>query len=88
MNKVLRILVILSYSTIASAIIAQETEQYQLNQQLLKFRDGVYTNIGMVKKNSPIPSIWIETDMEVNDRDFYKNITKNEEIVFFDDNGV
>jgi hypothetical protein len=88
MKKVLRILVILSYSTIASALIAQETEQYHLDQQSLKFRDGVYTNIGMVKKNCPIPSTWIETDMEVNDRDFYKNITKADEIVFYDDNGV
>jgi hypothetical protein len=88
MKNVLRILVILSYSTIASALIAQETEQYYLDQQSLKFRDGVYTNISMVKKNCPIPSTWIETDMEVNDRDFYKNITKANEIVFFDDNGV
>jgi len=88
MKKVLRILVILSYSTIASALIAQESDQHYLVQQSLKFRDGVYTNIGMVKKNSPIPSTWIETDMEANDRDFYKNITKADEIVFFDDNGV
>jgi len=88
MKKVLRILVILSYSTIASALIAQESDQHYLVQQSLKFRDGVYTNIGMVKKNSPIPSTWIETDMDVNDRDFYKNITKADEIVFFDDNGV
>lgn len=88
MKKVLRILVILSYSTISSALIAQETEQYHLDQQSLKFRDGVYINISMVKKNCPIPSTWIETDMEVNDRDFYKNITKADEIVFFDDNGV
>ena len=42
----------------------------------------------MVKKNCPIPSTWIETDMDVNDRDFYKNIAKADEIVFFDDNGV
>ena len=88
MKKVLRILVILSYSTIASSLIAQETEKYYLDQQSLKFRDGVYTNIGMVKNNCPIPSTWIETDMEVKDRGFYKKITKNNEIVFFDDNGV
>jgi len=81
-------LVILLYSTIASALIAQEPVQYHSNQQSLKFRDGVYTNIGMVKNNCPIRSTWIVTDMEVNDRDFYKNITKADEIVFFDDNGV
>ncbi|RLD93832.1 MAG: hypothetical protein DRJ29_07645 [Bacteroidetes bacterium] len=76
------------YSTIASALIAQESDQYYLDKQPLKFRDGVYANIGMVEKNSPIPSTWIETDMDVNDRDFYKNITKADEIVFYDDNGV
>lgn len=84
----LRILVFLSFSMIASALNAQETEKYHLDQQPLKYRDGIYTNIDMVKKNSPIPSTWIETDLEVNDRDFYKNITKADEIVFYDDNGV
>ena len=77
MRNVIRILVVLSFSTISFALIAQKTEQYNLYQKSLKFRDGVYTNYGMVKKNSPIPSTWIETDMEVNDRDFYKKITKN-----------
>ena len=74
MKKVIRILVVLSYSTFASALIAQETDLYHLNQQSLKFKDGVYTNIGMVKNNCPIPSTWIDTDMEVIDRDFYKMI--------------
>jgi len=81
--------VILSYSTLASVLIfAQETHKYSLDQQALQFRDGVYANIDMVKKNRPIPSTWIEIDKEVNDRDFYKVITKSNEIVFFDDNGV
>ena len=88
MNIELRILVYLSYSMIASALYAQETEKYYQDQQALKFRDGIYLNIDMVKKNSPIPSTWIETDLEVNDRDFYKKITKADEIVFYDDNGV
>ena len=88
MKKVIRVLVVLSFSTLASALIAQETEQYNLDQKSLKFKDGVYTNIGMVKDNCPIPSTWIETEMEVNDRDFYENITRADDIVFFDDNGV
>jgi len=88
MKNVLGILLILSYSAIASALIAQETAPYFLDQRSLKFRDGVYTNIDMVIKNCPIPSTWIETDMEVDDRDFYKKITRADEIVFFDDNGV
>ena len=88
MKKALRILVIFSYSTFATALNAQETERYYLEQQSLKYRDGIYTNIAMVKKNIPIPSTWIETDMEVNNRDFYKHITRADEIIFFDDNGV
>ena len=88
MKNIIRILIIISYSPIASALIAQETEHYNLDQKSFKFRDGVYTNIGMVEKNAPIPSTWIETDMEISDRDFYKKITKKDEIIFFDDNGV
>lgn len=88
MKNIIRILAIISYSTIASVLIAQETEHYNLDQKSFKFRDGVYTNIGMVEKNAPIPSTWIETDMEISDRDFYKKITKKDEIIFFDDNGV
>jgi len=79
MKKVFRALVILSYSIIASAVIAQETDKHYLDQEPLKFRDGIFTNIDMVKKNSPIPSTWIETDMKVTDRAFYKKITKNDE---------
>ena len=88
MRKALRILVIFSYSSISYALIAQEAKQYNLDQQSLNFKEGVYTNIGMVKNNAPIPSTWIETDMEVTDRDFHKTITKKDEIIFFDDNGV
>lgn len=88
MKNVILILVVLLFSTLDSPLIAQESDLYNLYQQSLIFRDGVYNNIGMVKNNSPIPSIWIETDMELNDRDFYKKITRNDEIVFFDDNGV
>jgi len=73
---------------ISFAVHAQETLKHSLDQQTLKFRDGVYTNIDMVKKNRPIPSTWIVSDREVDDRDFYKWITKADEIVFFDDNGV
>ena len=88
MRNVIRILVVLSFSTISFALNAQKTEQYNLYQKSPKFRDGVYTNYGMVKKNSPIPSTWIETDLDVNDRNFYKKITRADEIIFYDDNGV
>lgn len=78
MKKVLRILFILTYSTIVTTVLAQSPE----------FNDGIYTNVEMVKNNRPIPSTWFETDMEVDDRNFYKNLMKSEELVFFDDNGV
>lgn len=42
MKKVVRILLVLSFSTLTSALIAQETDLYHLNQQSLKFRDGIY----------------------------------------------
>lgn len=54
----------------------------------VKFRDGIFANIAMVKSNSPIPASWIETDMDIDDRKFYKNITRSREIIFYDDNGV
>jgi len=77
MNKTLGILVILAISTPASTLLAQ-----------VKFRDGIFANIDMVRTNSPIPATWIETDMEAGDRKFYKNITRSNEIIFYDDNGV
>jgi hypothetical protein len=83
-----RILVLLTFSTFASALIAQETEKYVLDHVSPRFNDGIYTNIDMIRCNCPIPSTWIETDVEVNDRDFYKLVTRAEKIVFFDDNGV
>ena len=88
MILVLRLLVILSCSTIASGLIAQSTTQYYTTHQSVKFRPGVYVKIDMVKRNRPIPSTWIETDMDVTHHDFYANITKADEIIFFDDNGV
>lgn len=88
MKKGIQILLILSCSSIASNLWAQEKAGYYWDQQSIKFRDGVYTSIDMVKNNSPIPSSWIVTDMEINDRDFFKAVTRADEIVFHDDNGV
>jgi hypothetical protein len=88
MNKVLPILLILSSACIASAAIAQEIAPHYLDPLPIKFKDGVYANINMVKSNSPLSPTWIETELEVDDRDFYRKITRDEGIVFFDDNGV
>lgn len=88
MKTALRICIFLSCSSIASALIAQESDGFYLDHTPFQFTDGVYTNIEMVKKNRPIPPAWIETDLSVNDRDFYKKITSADEIVFYDDNGV
>jgi len=84
----MRILFILSAFILASNLLAQEKAGHYWEQHSINFRDGVFTNIDMVKKNSPIPSTWIVTDLEVNDRDFFKAVTKADEIVFYDDNGI
>jgi hypothetical protein len=87
-KKAVRILLILSYSAMSFAIFAQETEQSHLNQSSLKFKDGIYANVEMVKKNCPVPSTRIETQLEITDRDFYKEVTRSDQIIFYDENGV
>jgi len=86
--KVAGIFLILLYSAMSSAIVAQETGQSHLKQSSFKFKDGVYANVEMVKKNSPVPSTRIESRLEVTDRDFYKEMTRSDQIIFYDENGV
>lgn len=88
MKKGIPILFIFSAFIIASNLLAQENAGLYWEQHTINFRDGIFTNIDMVKKNSPIPSTWIVSDLEVNDRLFYKAVTKADKIVFYDDNGV
>ena len=88
MKIVLHVLGILSYLMFNSVVFAQETEQYQMVQKSPKFKNGIFAYYDMVKNNRPIPLSWIETDMEVNDSDITKIISKTEELVFFDDHGV
>lgn len=87
MKTEIRIWIIVFLSNV-TFLSAQETEPYHFYQQSLEFKDGVYTNVDMVKKNTPIPSTWIETEMDVTDRDFYESISKTDEIVFHDEFGV
>lgn len=88
MNIPQSIVILLVLSTFSPAVIAQGTEKDHLGLRSLEFKEGVYINLGMVKRNAPVPPTWIETEFEVDDRDFYKKITREEEIIFFDDNGV
>jgi hypothetical protein len=88
MIKASRIILFLLVSGISSEAIAQGIKKDTQGSTSLEFRDGVFINMGMLKKNRPIPSKWIETDIETGDRDFYRKITRDEEIVFFDDNGI
>lgn len=53
-----------------------------------KFRDGVYSNIRMVRTNHPIPPARIVTALDRFDSDFYELLLAAEEIVLFDDKGV
>ena len=88
MKMALGIYVLLVFSACTSAAFAQGTKKSDLNLESLEFREGVYINLGMLKRNDPIPSRWIETEIEAGDRDFYRKITRDKEIVFFDHNGV
>ena len=87
MNRVFHLFLII-FSIPASALLAQKAEKFHLDQPSPEFRDGLYANIEMVKNNNPIPAGWIETDMDPEDRNFYKNITRTDLLVFYDDNGV
>lgn len=87
MNRVFHLFLVL-FSIPVSALLAQKAEKFHLDHPSPEFRDGIYTNIEMVKNNSPIPASWIETDMDASDRNFYKNITRTDLLVFYDDNGV
>ena len=53
-----------------------------------EFRDGIFANFRMVKENDPIPSARIVTDIDLFDRLFWDKVTKEKEIVIYDDNGV
>lgn len=53
-----------------------------------RFHEGIYANFYMVKNNFPISKSRIVTNLGMNDRDFYENLTKNKLIVFYDDYGV
>ena len=37
-----------------------------------EFRDGIFANFDMVKNNDPIPPARIVTDLDMFDRDFYR----------------
>lgn len=74
--------------TLTSTLIAQVVEENQQGKHVIEFRDGIYATFLMVKYNRPIPPSWVETDMEIVDPSFFECITKEDEIVFYDDNGV
>ncbi|MBN1131636.1 MAG: hypothetical protein JXR52_05010 [Bacteroidales bacterium] len=53
-----------------------------------EFNDGIYANFNMVKANNPIPFARIVTDVDLFDPDFYEKVTSNNEIIYYDNNGV
>ena len=88
METVIRLLLIISFLAISSASFSQGTYGYYKVPEKQQFKEGIYPNIELVKQNSPIPPTWIETEMDVNERNFFKTLTKDETIAFYDDNGV
>lgn len=86
--KAIGIMIIWSFTALTSALMAQGARNRNPDPPAYEFKDGIYANIDMVRNNRPIPPAWIEADMQVNDRHFYKTITKKNRIIFYDDNGV
>jgi hypothetical protein len=49
-----------------------------------RFNDGIYLNFSQVKNNAPIPAIRIVSNNDPFDHNFYKDLTQNKTIGFFD----
>jgi hypothetical protein len=88
MRNVLRFLGFIFFSILTLSITAQENQRLSSSSQPFKFNDGIYTTIDMVRNNSPIPPNWIDADLNASNPIFYEEITKTDQIDFYDENGV
>ncbi|MCK5137165.1 MAG: hypothetical protein KAR19_15370 [Bacteroidales bacterium] len=90
MYLVLRIKGLLMLLMLVPALVAQDVEGIRMVKYTheFEFRNGIFANLEMVKANRPISPARIITDLDIFDRDFYKKVTANKEIVIYDDNGV
>lgn len=75
---------------LAGGIAAQEGGEKEMVEYTTEFdfRDGIYANFNMVKRNRPIPPARIVTDVDLFDREFYDKVTSSKEITIYDENGV
>jgi len=53
-----------------------------------KFIEGIYLNIEQFKNNTPIPKSFVVSQKGNSDLDFFSSILEEEEISFFDSNGM
>ena len=53
-----------------------------------QFNSGIYLNFNQVRDNNPIPAIRIISNADPFDFSFYRNLTKNKAIGFFDEYGA
>ncbi|HKK61021.1 MAG TPA: hypothetical protein VJ951_00590 [Bacteroidales bacterium] len=69
-------------------LYSQEGENMVKYTPEFEFQDGIYPNFSSVKRNDPIPKTRLVTEADLFSREFYKDVTKEKSIVFYDDNGV
>jgi hypothetical protein len=88
MRIVLRFLGFIFFSILTLSISAQVNQRFSSLSESFKFNDGIYMTIDMVRNNSPIPPNWIDADLNASNPIFYEEITKTDQIDFYDENGV
>ncbi len=54
----------------------------------INIKEGIYIDFEQVKENTPIDKNFIVTSIPLNSADFYKKLTQQEKIYFFDSSGV
>jgi len=73
---------------LGNAVAQEVPEGYVKYTPDFEFRDGIYANFNRVRNNDPIPKTRLVTDADLFSRDFFEEVTKAKQIVYYDDNGV
>lgn len=88
MRSYLRLLGFIFLAIPTLSLTAQKDQKIGNEFLSFRFNNGIYATIDMVRNNRPIPPNWIDTDMNASNPKFYEEITKADQIYFYDDNGV
>ncbi len=85
----LHILLFITIVLISNLSIGQiDSSKYEIYNTEYEFNSGIYINISQVKNNNPISTSRIITNVSINDIDFYKIVTSEKNIRYFDLNGI